>query len=110
MGRRRGPALVSVAVEEERAIRGYYERLLESGSPVPAGAPVDVAGPTWAHAADGGWLLPERTIALDAMVWASSHLRGPDGGPWRFTAEQSRFLAWYYAVGDDGRFLTPTVQ
>lgn len=109
MGRRRGPALVSVAEEEGRAIRGYYERLLESGSPVPAGAPVDVVGPTWARADGGGWLLPERTIALDAMVWASSHLRGPDGGPWRFTAEQARFLAWYYAVGDDGRFLTPTV-
>lgn len=70
---------------------------------------MDVVGPTWSRAPDGGWLLPERTIALDAMVWASSHLRGPDGGPWRFTAEQARFLAWYYAIGPDGRFLTPTV-
>ena len=44
MGRRRGPALVSVAGEEERAIRGYYERLLSEGTPVPEGAPVDVVG------------------------------------------------------------------
>lgn len=37
MGRRRGPALVSAAGEEERAIRGYYERLLEGGRQWPPG-------------------------------------------------------------------------
>ena len=108
MARTRQAAVVSDDEIERQAIRGYYQRLLDGGTPLPERAPVDIVGPVWSRQ-DGRWMLPERTIALDAMVWASQWLRGPDGGPWRFTAEQARFLAWYYAVDEAGVFCTPTV-
>lgn len=108
MARARQVPVVSDDEIERQAIRGYYLRLLTSGGPLPEGAPVDVVGPVWSRR-EGAWDLPERTIALDAMVWASQWLRGPDGGPWRFTAEQARFLAWYYAIDESGVFCTPTV-
>lgn len=104
---RQGPPVSDDEIER-RAIRGYYQRLLVGGRPLPEEAPVDVVGPVWSRR-EGAWELPERTIALDAMVWASQWLRGPDGGPWRFTAEQGRFLAWYYAIDASGVFCTPTV-
>src|SRR5690348_2730254 len=31
-----------------------------------------------------------------------------DGGPWRFTPEQLRFVLWWYAVDEDGRFVYRT--
>ena len=83
MARARQTPVVSDDEIERRAIRGYYQRLLAGGNPLPEGAPVDVVGPVWSRR-EGRWELPERTIALDAMVWASQWLRGPDGGPWRF--------------------------
>lgn len=65
-------------------------------------------GPTWRRDADG-WVLPRFTIGWDVIDWASDNLIQPDGEhagePWVFTAEQMRFLLWWYAVDADGRFV-----
>lgn len=66
-------------------------------------------GPTWQKdLIKGGWLLPERTLGWEIAVWAAKWLRGMDGKPWRFTAEQLRFVLWWYAVDEDGRFVYRT--
>ncbi|GGM39483.1 terminase [Longimycelium tulufanense] len=46
---------------------------------------------------------PEQMLVSRAVVrWAETYLLYPDGPvagqPWRFTAEQKRFLAWWYAT------------
>jgi hypothetical protein len=62
-------------------------------------------GPTWQRNESGGWLLPEKTIGWQIAGWCAEYLRAEDSGPWRFTNEQLRFLLWWYAVDDDGRFI-----
>lgn len=51
---------------------------------------------------------PERTLGWDVLLWATRYIRQPDGpdagGPWRFTAEQARFVVWWYALDERGRF------
>lgn len=65
-------------------------------------------GPTWARTEDGRWLIPERSLGWDVIDWCELWLLQPDGPdagePWRFTKEQKRFLLWWYAVDDRGRF------
>lgn len=52
---------------------------------------------------------PERTIAPVVALWTNAWLTQPDGpaaaSRWRFTREQLRFLAWWFAVDDTGRWL-----
>lgn len=62
-------------------------------------------GPTWMRTEDGGWLLPARTIGWQIAGWCAEWLVGDDGKPWRFTNEQMRFLLWWYAVDETGRFI-----
>lgn len=65
-------------------------------------------GPTWTRT-ESGWLLPERTLGWSALQWTATFLRQPDGPeagqPWRYTDEQARFVLWWYAVDDRGRFV-----
>ncbi len=61
-------------------------------------------GPTWQRNEDGGWLLPEKTLGWQIAGWCAKYLKGEDGKPWKFTREQLRFVLWWYAVDDDGRF------
>ena len=68
-----------------------------------ADAPVSEAirfGPTGA---------PDRSLAEQIAAWCWDYLRlpdGPDAGdPWVFTDEQYRFLAWWYAHDEQGRWL-----
>lgn len=53
--------------------------------------------------------LPPKTLGWDVIGWAEQWLEQPDGEdagePWRFTDEQQRFVLWWYAVDDRGRFL-----
>jgi hypothetical protein len=53
--------------------------------------------------------LPSRTLGWEALAWTAEYLRQPDGEdagqPWRYTDEQARFILWWYAVDDRGRFL-----
>lgn len=67
-------------------------------------------GMTWQKDETGThWLLPEHTLGWEVMAWASEYITQPDGpdagSPWRFTNEQARFMLWWYAIGEDGRFL-----
>lgn len=50
---------------------------------------------------------PRRTLGWEVIRWCESLMLSPmaDGSPLRFTVEQCRFLAWWYAVDADGRWL-----
>lgn len=54
-----------------------------------------------------GW--PERTLYLPIALWSTRWLRQPDGpdagDPWRFTDQQARTVAWWYAIDENGRWL-----
>lgn len=75
-------------------------------------------GPTWSK--DPAWLgprdpdgyiLPELTLGWQAIHWAETNLLADetyDDGtprPFKFTNEQLRFLLWFYAIDEGGRFL-----
>jgi hypothetical protein len=62
-------------------------------------------GPTWRKAPDGSWALPERTLGWQIAGWCAEYLRAEDGGPWKFTREQLRFVLHWYALDESGRFL-----
>lgn len=65
-------------------------------------------GPTWQTGVDGEWLLPERTLGWQIAAWTAEYLLGDDGKPWRFTMEQLRFILWWYAVDEHGKFVYRT--
>ncbi|HEX5119843.1 MAG TPA: hypothetical protein VFW65_32050 [Pseudonocardiaceae bacterium] len=50
-----------------------------------------------------------RTLADSILHWQLEYLRQPDGPnaglPWRLTTEQLRFVCWWYAIDDHGRFV-----
>ena len=52
--------------------------------------------------------LPDKTLGWGVLQWASFYLKQPDGEnagePWRFTDSQARFVLWFYAVDERGRF------
>lgn len=54
------------------------------------------------------------TLGFDALAWAEEFLAQPDGElagePWRWTDAQARFVAWWYAVEQSGRFLFRRAQ
>ncbi|WP_254407329.1 terminase [Streptomyces sp. GMY02] len=54
---------------------------------------------------DGSWILPEHTLGWQIAGWCAEFLKAEDGGPWRFTREQMRFVLWWYAVDENGRFI-----
>lgn len=62
-------------------------------------------GPAWQRNEDGTFALPERTLGWECLRWTYEYLKGPDGGPWKFTAEQARMILWWYALDEDGNFL-----
>lgn len=65
-------------------------------------------GPTWQVDDDGMWLLPERTLGWEIAGWTHEYLNGEDDLPWNFTDEQLRFILWWYAVDEHGRFVYRT--
>lgn len=66
-------------------------------------------GPTWQKdPLTGKWILPERTLGWEIAGWCAEYLAGMDGGHWKFTLEQLRFLLWWYAVDETGRFVYRT--
>lgn len=58
--------------------------------------------------------MPPRTLAWHILSWAEENIVQPDGEsagePFRFTPEQIRFLAWFYAVDESGRWLYRTAS
>lgn len=67
----------------------------------------DFIGPTWKKTEDGKWLLPELTLGWQVAVWIKTSLLSPDGSgrPFSLTREQLRFILWWYAIDESGRFL-----
>lgn len=72
------------------------ERLVTLG---PEGVPLRLL--------DGG--LPRFTLGFEAIVWIESNLVQPNGPragkPVRLVPSQARFLLWFYAVDENGRWL-----
>lgn len=62
-------------------------------------------GPTWKRDDAGKFLLPEKTLGWQIIAWVHSNIQGPDGGKFRFTREQVRFILHWYAVDSRGKFL-----
>lgn len=62
-------------------------------------------GPTWKTTDEGGWFLPPKTLGWQVAGWCAKWLRADDGSPWKYTREQLRFLLWWFAVDDSGRFI-----
>src|SRR5215469_14847438 len=53
--------------------------------------------------------VPKLTLGWEAIHWATKYLKQPDGPDagkrWDFTESQVRFLLWWYAVREDGRWV-----
>lgn len=66
-------------------------------------------GPTWQTDDDGRFVLPERSLGWGVINWLYEYVLtpgGPDAGkPFMPTLEQARFLVWWYAVDEFGRFV-----
>lgn len=106
---RNAVSFVSSRDAEYAEIEGWYRRLLDDTVPPDdlTWQPVRI-GPTWAWSAESGWLLPDATLGWGFLAWCGYWLRGKGGAPWTFTAEQTRFWLWYFAVDSSGDFLYHT--
>ena len=75
-------------------------------------------GPTWDRNPDWdgprdpqGYILPHLTLGWQVLEWIKKNLladeTGPDGKPlpYDLTDEQKRFILWFYAIDETGRFL-----
>lgn len=71
--------------------------------------PPHITGPTWQRKLDGTFYLPEKSLGWGVLAWMFTYLRlpgGPDAGSnFMPTDEQARFLVWWYAVDDNGKFI-----
>ncbi|MFJ6893581.1 terminase [Streptomyces hokutonensis] len=67
--------------------------------------PPTFLGPTWQKDSLGAWVLPKRTLGWQIAGWAAEYLQAENGGPWKFTREQLRFVLHWYAVDENGRFV-----
>lgn len=56
-----------------------------------------------------GFPAENRTLGWQILEWQLDYLNQPDGpdagGPWRYTDEQLKFILWWYAIDDQGRFV-----
>ena len=73
----------------------------------PRVEPVTI-GPTWRRGPGGRFVLPKRTLGWQQIDWGLRYILQPDGpdagDPFRLTDEQARFLLWWYALDERGRF------
>lgn len=53
--------------------------------------------------------LPKLTLGWQILDWGSAFLAQPDGADkgdtWSYTREQAKFILWYYAIDEKGKFL-----
>lgn len=78
--------------------------LLEHPLPAFEIKPVYI-GPTWQKDELDRFILPKWTLGWQAIHWARNNLNGFDGGELVLTAEQVRFILWWYAIDERGRFV-----
>lgn len=100
------PSLDDLDIEQS-VLEGIVEQMEGEENVIAAVTPVTI-GPTWMVDEDGNWLLPEHTLGWEIAEWCAEYLNGVGGGPWQFTLEQLRFVLWWYAVNDEGRFIYRT--
>lgn len=69
-------------------------------------------GPTWeldehynGPRDPSGYILPYRTLGWQILRWVANNLLDDEGNPFKPTREQVRFILWWYAVDDTGRFV-----
>lgn len=68
-------------------------------------------GPTWKRDNAGEFILPALTIGWQVVKWVGDNLLSDEVDdlgapkPFRLTREQVRFLLWFYAVDERGRFV-----
>lgn len=69
-------------------------------------APAHVTGPVWRRHKDGRFWLPEKSLGWELIDWMTRYLRDPSDSdlPFLPTPEQSRFLVWWYAVDEYGKY------
>lgn len=77
-------------------------------APELAPTPPHIVGPVWQKTVDGRWYLPEMTLGWGVINWLFKYVRSPGGDRagegFIPTLEQARFLLWWYAVDETGRF------
>jgi hypothetical protein len=102
---RSASAAVASADSEFAEIVSWYEDLLERTFP-----PTDLVweptkiGPSWQY--DNGWVLPRFTLGWRVLAWCGLWLTDKNGRPWQFTAEQARFVLWFFALDpESGDFM-----
>lgn len=67
--------------------------------------PPTYLGPTWQKGPSGKFLIPKKTLGWQVADWCARFLMHPSGeGPWTFTPEQLRWVLWWFALDDEGRF------
>lgn len=94
--------------DHDDVIAWYREKLAEparfpwTDSPWPP----ELIGPTWQTTPDGHWLLPEATTGWDALGWTGTELQHNAGVPWQYTLEQARFILWWNAVDEHGKWIS----
>lgn len=102
--------LASYSRVEGEGAPAAHTRDAAGPGPAEAGGSVTpwIVGPTWVRGHDDQFVLPERTLGWGIINWWYEYLRtpgGPDAGkPFLPTLEQARFIAWWYAVDENGRF------
>lgn len=54
-------------------------------------------------------MLPELTLGWQVLAWSAEYLRQPDGpeagNQWCYTDEQARFILWWFALDERGRWI-----
>ncbi|WP_231953669.1 terminase [Jonesia denitrificans] len=48
--------------------------------------------------------MPDRTLGWEVLAWCGLWLKGKRDKPWQYTAEQARFILWFYALDEAGQF------
>lgn len=71
-----------------------------------------VIGPTWTRDDEGQFILPEHTLGWGIINWLYEWILTPGGPyagkPFMPTLEQARWILWWYAVDESGRFVYRT--
>jgi hypothetical protein len=75
--------------------------------------PVWTPNPEWDGVDEGDhWILPELTLGWQILKWVEDSILGDEVDPitnerlaFTPTAEQARFILWWYAIDERGRFL-----
>ena len=67
-----------------------------------------ITGPSWRKTVEGSWWLPEKTLGWGVLNWWASYVKTPGGEhageAFMPTLEQARWVLWWYAVDNKGRY------